>query len=162
MCLRLRVGAMSTLAWCYYMSPPVCWSYVCAFVMMLCLRLWVGAMSTFSWRCYVSACVLELCLRFHDDVMSPPVYWSYVYDFVMMLCLRLWVVSLCRFTSGERALCTHWIEPSVDPRAGLKRGANILDPTGTQTPDPSVVQAVGRNFTDWATADNSRKCARSR
>jgi hypothetical protein len=48
-----------------------------------------------------------------------------------------WSASpLCRFTPGESAPGTHWIEGWVSPRAGLDDVENILDPTGTRTPTP--------------------------
>jgi hypothetical protein len=41
-----------------------------------------------------------------------------------------------RFTPGERAPGTHWIEDSVDPIAGFENVEKILDPTRTRTPTP--------------------------
>jgi hypothetical protein len=41
-----------------------------------------------------------------------------------------------RFTPGEIAPGTHWIEGWRDPRAGLDDVEKILDPTGTRNPTP--------------------------
>jgi hypothetical protein len=46
------------------------------------------------------------------------------------------------FIPWKRAPGTHWIEGWVDTRAGLDDVEKILDPTGTQNPNPSVVQPV--------------------
>jgi hypothetical protein len=53
-----------------------------------------------------------------------------------------------RFTPGERAPGTNWIGGWVGPRAGLDNTEKILDPTGTQNSDPSVVQPVASHYTN--------------
>jgi hypothetical protein len=51
---------------------------------------------------------------------------------------------------GQRAPGAQWIGGWVDPRAGLDDAEKVLDPTGTQTPDPSVVQPLAGRYTDYA------------
>jgi hypothetical protein len=53
------------------------------------------------------------------------------------------------FTSGERSSDTLWIGSWMHPRTGLNGEVNILDPTGTGTPTPWVVQPVASCYTDW-------------
>jgi hypothetical protein len=55
-----------------------------------------------------------------------------------------------RFNTEERATITHFIGGWVGPRTGLKDVEKILAPTGTQTPDPSVIQPVACRYTDCA------------
>jgi hypothetical protein len=59
-----------------------------------------------------------------------------------------WMVSFTPLPlyPRERALGTHFIGGWVDPRAGL----DDMDPTGTRTPAPLVVQPVASRYTDWA------------
>jgi hypothetical protein len=60
----------------------------------------------------------------------------YIYVFLTSaLAGNQWPVSRPgRFTPGERASGTHWIEGWVDPRADMDDLEKILDPTGTRTP----------------------------
>jgi hypothetical protein len=44
---------------------------------------------------------------------------------------------------------THWMGGWVGPRASLDDVEKIYDPTGTRTPDPSIVQPVASR-TDYA------------
>jgi hypothetical protein len=63
-----------------------------------------------------------------------------------------------RFTSGERAPGTHWIGGWVDPRTGVDEVEKILDLTGTQNSDPSVVQLVASHYTDCANPAHIYMC----
>jgi hypothetical protein len=50
------------------------------------------------------------------------------------------------FTPEKRASIIYWIWDWVGPRTGLDAVDVILDPTGTQKSDPSVVQPVTTNI----------------
>jgi hypothetical protein len=51
-------------------------------------------------------------------------------------------------TPGEITPSTHWLGGLVDPRAGLDDMEKILDPTGTRTQTPSVIQPVASRYTN--------------
>jgi hypothetical protein len=53
-----------------------------------------------------------------------------------------------RFTPGERATGTHWIEGWMGPRSGLDDVEEILNPTETRTPTPRSVQHVAGHYPD--------------
>jgi hypothetical protein len=70
-----------------------------------------------------------------------------------------WSVSRpCRFTSGERDPCAHWIGGLVDPRPGLddmEKGDSY--PHRDSSSYPSVVQPVASRYTDYAIPALKRK-----
>jgi hypothetical protein len=58
-----------------------------------------------------------------------------------------------RFTTGERAPCTHWIGGLVDPRAGLDdvKMRKFVTVTGLE-----LVQPVASRYTDYSISVPSR------
>jgi hypothetical protein len=82
-------------------------------------------------------------------------YWGVdvqIHIFLTSALVGDWLASRPgRFTPGERAPGTHWIECWVDRRAGRRHGeVKILDPTGARTPTTRVVQPIASRYIDCA------------